>query len=725
MGGERRGRAGRGRAGRRAGAGHRLVGHAAGASSGSSCARTRGTGSAPARAKPGTLMRTLKRRERAVLRALDLHRRAGGSQRPLLRSVNVTPHGLLAALRQVASRVRARGSSCRPATAAGTPRRLASRGFFGLLGLRPPRRAPLKALPARPPATSTSERTASETAPPVTEARHIRHTDAPRARDGKRFQQARRTASPEVLSCRHEHRDRARHRAPRGEMDASIDELAVNTIRTLAMDAVQAANSGHPGTPMAMAPVAYTLWQRFLRFDPDDPIWPNRDRFVLSIGHASMLLYSLLHLTGVKAVNPAYERLGELAVPLDDIKRFRQLDSDCPGHPEYRWTSGVETTTGPLGQGVGDQRRHGDRRRLAGRALQPPRLRAVRLRRLRALRRRRHDGGHLAARRPRWPATSSSRTSAGSTTTTTSRSRAAPTSRSARTSPRASSATAGTSPASATPTTSTMLGARVRDVQERARPADADHRRQPHRLRRAAPSRTPARRTASRSARRRSGSPRRPTAGRRTRSSSSPTACASTSPAGIGERGRTLREAWMEHFERYKDGAPRPRRPARLRMQRRELPDGWDTDIPSSRPTRRAWPAREASGKVLNAIAKHVPVAARRRGRPRAVDQDAADVRGRRRLRAATTATAATSTSASASTRWARSSTACRCRRCAPYGSGFLIFSDYGRAADPAGALMEIPVDPHLHPRLDRRRRGRPDPPADRAARVAARDARR
>lgn len=130
------------------------------------------------------------------------------------------------------------------------------------------------------------------------------------------------------------------------------DELCVNTIRTLSMDAVQRANSGHPGTPMAMAPVAYCLWQRFLRFDPQDPIWPNRDRFVLSIGHASMLLYSLLHLTGVKAVNPKYERLGESAVTLDDIERFRQLDSKCPGHPEYRWTSGIETTTGPLGQGV-------------------------------------------------------------------------------------------------------------------------------------------------------------------------------------------------------------------------------------------------------------------------------------------------------------------------------------------------------------------------------------
>src|SRR6186713_3238805 len=132
----------------------------------------------------------------------------------------------------------------------------------------------------------------------------------------------------------------------------TLDQLAVNTIRTLAMDAVQQAKSGHPGTPMALAPVVYCLWQRVLRFDPDHPIWPNRDRFVLSVGHASMLLYSLLHLTGVKAVNPEYEVLGELSVPLDDIKQFRQLGSRCPGHPEYRWTSGVEATTGPLGQGI-------------------------------------------------------------------------------------------------------------------------------------------------------------------------------------------------------------------------------------------------------------------------------------------------------------------------------------------------------------------------------------
>ena len=131
----------------------------------------------------------------------------------------------------------------------------------------------------------------------------------------------------------------------------SIEQLSINTIRTLAMDAVQAAQSGHPGAPMALAPVAYCLWNQFLRFDPNDPTWPNRDRFVLSAGHASMLLYALLHVSQVKAVNDDGPT-DEPAVSLDEIKRFRQLESKCPGHPEYDMTSGVETTTGPLGQGA-------------------------------------------------------------------------------------------------------------------------------------------------------------------------------------------------------------------------------------------------------------------------------------------------------------------------------------------------------------------------------------
>jgi transketolase len=133
---------------------------------------------------------------------------------------------------------------------------------------------------------------------------------------------------------------------------SEVVQLAINTIRTLSIDAVEQAKSGHPGTPMALAPLVYTLWNRVMQFDPQDPIWPNRDRFILSNGHASMLLWSLLHLTGTRAVNSEYERLGRPSVTLDDIRHFRQLDSKAPGHPEYRWVSGVETTTGPLGQGV-------------------------------------------------------------------------------------------------------------------------------------------------------------------------------------------------------------------------------------------------------------------------------------------------------------------------------------------------------------------------------------
>src|ERR1044071_10253910 len=133
-----------------------------------------------------------------------------------------------------------------------------------------------------------------------------------------------------------------------------IDQLSINTIRTLSIDAVQQANSGHPGAPMGLAPVVYELWQRYLKYDPANPVWPNRDRFVLSAGHASMLLYSTLHLAGVRAVNEKGEVLDSPAVSMEEIKRFRQLDSKTAGHPESHLTTGIETTTGPLGQGAGN-----------------------------------------------------------------------------------------------------------------------------------------------------------------------------------------------------------------------------------------------------------------------------------------------------------------------------------------------------------------------------------
>lgn len=138
------------------------------------------------------------------------------------------------------------------------------------------------------------------------------------------------------------------------KIQPDLDLLSINTIRTLAIDAVQQANSGHPGAPMGLAPVAYQLWQRYLRYDPADPLWPNRDRFVLSNGHASMLLYALIHLSGIREVTPDGTVLDKPALPMEEIKRFRQLDSKTPGHPESHITTGVETTTGPLGQGAGN-----------------------------------------------------------------------------------------------------------------------------------------------------------------------------------------------------------------------------------------------------------------------------------------------------------------------------------------------------------------------------------
>src|SRR5258706_14103613 len=140
--------------------------------------------------------------------------------------------------------------------------------------------------------------------------------------------------------------------SPQSMPAAQLAQLSINCIRTLSIGAVQQAKSGHPGTPMALAPLVYTLWNRVMRFDPQDPIWPNRDRLVLSNGHASMLLWSVLHLTGTRAVNADYERVGQPAVSLDDIRRFRQIGSKSPGPPEYHWVSGVGAPTGPLGQGV-------------------------------------------------------------------------------------------------------------------------------------------------------------------------------------------------------------------------------------------------------------------------------------------------------------------------------------------------------------------------------------
>jgi transketolase len=475
---------------------------------------------------------------------------------------------------------------------------------------------------------------------------------------------------------------------PAGLSDASPDELAVTTIRTLAMDAVQAANSGHPGTPMALAPVAYTLWQEFLRFDPDDPIWPNRDRFVLSIGHASTLLYALLHLAQVKAVNPAYERLGELSVPLDDLKRFRQIDSRCPGHPEYRWTSGVETTTGPLGQGVATsvgmaiaaewQAAHfnrpghtlfdydvyalcGDGDMMEGISSESASI-----------------AGHLQLSNLCWIYDNNRITIEGAT-----------------------------SLAFSDDVATRFIGygwnvTRVGDANDRTMLARAfeTFRREPERptliivdshIAYGAPSKQG---TASAH-----GEPLGVEEVRGTKRAYGwpedaqflvPDGVYDTFANGIGARGKQLNQEWHQRLDAYT--AEHPDLADQLRrMQRRELPDGWDAEIPEFPPDDKGLASREASGKVLNAIAMHhpwllggaadlAPSTKTRLTFEGAGDFSARDRQGRNLhfgVREHAMGAAVNGLSLS---------------KVRAFGSGFLIFSYYGRAPIRLSALMEIPT---------------------------------
>ena len=470
--------------------------------------------------------------------------------------------------------------------------------------------------------------------------------------------------------------------------DASPDELAVTTIRTLAMDAVQAANSGHPGTPMAMAPVAYTLWQRFLRFDPDDPIWPNRDRFVLSIGHASALLYALLHLTGVKAVNPKYERLGELAVPLEDLKRFRQLGSRCPGHPEYRWTSGVETTTGPLGQGVATsvgmaiagawQAAHfnrpgfdlfdydvyamcGDGDMMEGVSAEAASL-----------------AGHLELSKLCWIYDNNHITIEGST-----------------------------SLAFSDDVATRFIGygwnvTRVGDANDREMLARAfeTFKREPDRptlvivdshIAYGAPTKEgtsaahgePLGVEEVRLTKRGYGWP-------EDAQFLVPDGVRETFAEGVGQRGKALRETWETRLKEY--GAAHPDLADQLaRMQRRDLPDGWDRDIPEFPPDAKGLAGRASSGQVLNAIAQNhpwlmggaadlAPSTKTRLTFDGAGDFSARDRHGRNMhfgIREHAMGAIVNGLSLS---------------KVRGFGSGFLIFSDYQRGSLRLGALMEIPT---------------------------------
>ena len=476
--------------------------------------------------------------------------------------------------------------------------------------------------------------------------------------------------------------------AAQATTEAEIVQLSINTIRTLSMDAVQQANSGHPGAPMAMAPVAYCLWQRFLRFDPNHPIWPNRDRFVLSAGHASMLLYSMLHLTGVKAVNPKYETLGHLSVTLEDIKRFRQLDSKCPGHPEYRWTSGVETTTGPLGQGVATSVGMAIAARWFASTFNRPGYELLDYD-VYALC---GDGcmmegisgegaslaGHLKLANLCWIYDNNRITIEGNTAL-----------------------------AYSDDVATRFMGygwnvTRVGDANdlellERAFRTFKNETERPtliivdSHIAYGAPNKQdtsaahgePLGEQEVRLAKRHYGWP-------EDARFLVPEGVREHFQAGIGARGQALRDAWMARFEEYKKQYPELA-DLGYRMLRRELPEGWDRELPTFPADPKGIATRDASGQVLNAVAKNVPwllggsadlgPSCKTRLTFEGAGELSAENFGGRNLHFGIREHAMGAILNGLSLSKIR-----------PFGSGFLIFSDYGRAAIRLSALMEIPV---------------------------------
>jgi transketolase len=466
------------------------------------------------------------------------------------------------------------------------------------------------------------------------------------------------------------------------------DQLAIATIRTLCIDAVQQANSGHPGTPMAMAPVAYTLWQRFLRFDPDDPIWPNRDRFVLSMGHASTLLYSMLHLTKVKAVNPAYEALGELSVKLDDLQHFRQLGSRCPGHPEYRWTSGIETTTGPLGQGVATSVGMAIASRWLGARYNRPGFEMFDF----DVYAMAGDGcmmegisheaaslaGHLELSNLCWVYDNNHITIEGNTQL-------------------AFSEDVATRFAGYGWNVTRVADANDLEMLSRA---FETFRREPQRptliivdshIAYGAPTKQdtsgahgePLGEDEVRATKRNYGWP-------EDAEFLVPDGVDDVFERGIRTRGRGLREGWFERLTAYEERFPELADEL-TRMQRRQLPHGWDAEIPGFEPDDKGLAGRDSSGNVLNAIAQHVPwlvggsadlsPSTKTRLTFDAAEDFEADDRVGRNLHFGIRehAMAAIMNGMSLS-------------KLRPFGSGFLIFSDYARGAIRLSAIMEIPV---------------------------------
>ena len=467
-----------------------------------------------------------------------------------------------------------------------------------------------------------------------------------------------------------------------------LDLKCINTIRTLSMDAVQAANSGHPGTPMALAPAAYCLWNRFLRFDPEDPIWPNRDRFVLSAGHASMLLYSLLHLCGVKAVNAKYERLGHLSVTLNDIKRFRQLDSKCAGHPEYRWTSGIETTTGPLGQGVATsvgmaiaQRWMssyfnradfmmfdydvyalcGDGCMMEGVSSEAASL-----------------AGHLKLSKLCWIYDNNKITIEGHTAWAFSEDVATRFIAYGWNVLRAGDANDLEILERAFKTFKKTIDRPTLIIVDSHIAWGAPHKQDTH-----AAHGEPLGEEEIRLTKRNYGWP-------EDANFLVPEEVPKHFQEGIGKRGRVLRAAWIAKFEAYRVQYP-ALADHLYRMQHRQLPDGWDKDLPTFPPDAKGLAGRDASGKVLNALAQHVPW----------LIGGSADLSPSTKTRLTFEGAGDFTTEGDVGRNlhfgirehaMGAILNGLSLSKVRPYGSGFLIFSDYSRPTMRLAAIMEIPV---------------------------------
>jgi transketolase len=465
----------------------------------------------------------------------------------------------------------------------------------------------------------------------------------------------------------------------------NIDRLCIDTIRTLSMDAVQQANSGHPGTPMALAPVEYTLWQQFLRYDPNDPLWPNRDRFVLSCGHASMLLYSMLHLAGVKAVGKSYDPPGGLAVPLEDIKRFRQLGSKCPGHPESHLTSGVETTTGPLGQGVGNSVGMAIASRWLAKTFNRPGFEIFDFKVYAFA----SDGdmmegisgeaasiaGHLRLNNLCWVYDNNSITIEGKTSLAFDedvgmRFRAY-----------------GWNVLSVPDANDLgQLQAAYQKFQTSDRPTliiVTSHIAwgAPHKQDTAAAHGEALGEDEVRATKRVYGWP-------EDAKFLVPDGVREHFAAGVGKRGRELRDAWMAKYREYT--AKYPDLADQLtRMQKHELPEGWDAGLPSFPADAKGKATRESSGDVLNALAKNVPwilggaadLAPSTKTNIKGAGDFEAENYGARNFHFGIREHAMGAILNGMSLTYLR-----------PYGASFLIFSDYGRMPIRLAALMEIPV---------------------------------